>query len=108
MAVLKDVAGARILPIRTRSSARGWSRSRARVKVFSIGKIEEGREMIVVAVSSEANLAKLDANRANLAKLADPRTDRSRRRRGGSHIAGRPRFITTPARSTRPKPIPPR
>ena len=30
--------------------------------------------MIAVAVSSEANLAKLDANRANLAKLADPRT----------------------------------
>src|SRR6188472_886063 len=45
-----------------------------RVKVFSIGKTEEGREMIAVAVSSEANLAKLDANKTNLAKLADPRT----------------------------------
>ena len=30
--------------------------------------------MIAVAVSSEANLAKLDENRARLAKLADPRT----------------------------------
>src|SRR4051812_28654781 len=29
-----------------------------RVKVYSIGKTEEGREMIAVAVSSEANLAK--------------------------------------------------
>jgi hypothetical protein len=29
--------------------------------------------MIAVAVSSEANIAKLDANRASLAKLADPR-----------------------------------
>ena len=45
-----------------------------RVKVYSIGKTEEGREMIAVAVSSEANLAKLEDNRARLAKLADPRT----------------------------------
>src|SRR3954465_3052252 len=45
-----------------------------RVKVYSIGKTEEGREMIAVAVSSEANLAKLEENRARLAKLADPRT----------------------------------
>ncbi len=45
-----------------------------RVKVYSIGKSEEGREMIAVAVSSEANLAKLEENRARLTKLADPRT----------------------------------
>ena len=45
-----------------------------RVKVFSIGKTEEGREMIAVAVASEALLAKLDENKARLAKLADPRT----------------------------------
>jgi hypothetical protein len=42
--------------------------------VYSIGRTEEGREMIAVAVSSETNLAKLDDNRARLAKLADPRT----------------------------------
>ena len=45
-----------------------------RVKVFSIGKTEEGREMIAVAVASERLLAALDENRARLAKLADPRT----------------------------------
>src|SRR5581483_7813612 len=45
-----------------------------RVKVFSIGTTEEGREHIAVAVASEALMAKLDANKANLAKLADPRT----------------------------------
>src|SRR5260221_6586165 len=45
-----------------------------RVKVFSIGTTEEGREMIAVAVSSEENLKRLDENRARLAKLADPRT----------------------------------
>src|SRR5579872_5295494 len=48
--------------------------SPSRVKVFSIGHTEEGREMIAVAVSSEANLKNLESNRAELAKLADPRT----------------------------------
>src|SRR5205814_4459845 len=33
----------------------------------------EGRELVVVWVSSEENLRTLAANRANLAKLADPR-----------------------------------
>jgi len=47
--------------------------SPGRVKVFSLGKSEEGREMIAVAIASEAVMAKLDANRASLAKLADPR-----------------------------------
>ncbi len=45
-----------------------------RVKVFSIGTTEEGREMIAVAVASETLLERLDENRARLAKLADPRT----------------------------------
>jgi len=45
-----------------------------RVKVFSIGTTEEGREMIAVAIASESLLAKLDENRVRLTKLADPRT----------------------------------
>src|SRR5215831_11664332 len=45
-----------------------------RVKVFSIGTTEEGREMIAVAVASESLLAKLEENRARLTKLADPRS----------------------------------
>ncbi len=45
-----------------------------RVKVFTIGKTEEGREMIAVAIASEALIAKLDENGAKLASLADPRT----------------------------------
>jgi hypothetical protein len=44
-----------------------------RVKVYSIGTTEEGREMIAVAVASEKLLAKLDENRVRLTKLADPR-----------------------------------
>src|ERR1700735_1522237 len=45
-----------------------------RVKVFSIGKTEEGREMIAVAISSAENLKNLEENRAQLEKLADSRT----------------------------------
>ena len=76
-AVLKDVAGAPgILPYSHEVYAymRMVEKATPRVKVVSIGKTEEGREMIAVAVSSEANIAKLEANRASLAKLADPRT----------------------------------
>jgi zinc carboxypeptidase len=45
-----------------------------RVKVYTIGTSEEGREMIAVAVASESLMAKLDQNTADLARLADPRT----------------------------------
>jgi len=44
-----------------------------RVKVYSIGKTMEGREMIAVAVSSEKNIANVETNRAKLAQIADPR-----------------------------------
>ena len=45
-----------------------------RVKVYSIGKTEEGREHIAVAIASEDLMKNYEANRAKLAKLADPRT----------------------------------
>src|SRR5689334_8498090 len=44
-----------------------------RVKVFSIGKTEEGREMILVAVSSEDTIRNLDKYRDITRRLADPR-----------------------------------
>ena len=75
-AVLGDVAGAPgILPYSTQvySYMRMLEKASPRVKVFSIGHTEEGREMIAVAVSSETNLSRLDENRERLAKLADPR-----------------------------------
>src|SRR6187549_2602592 len=50
------------------------AKSTPRAKVYTIGKSEEGRDMIAIAVASEALMAKLDANKADLAKLADPRT----------------------------------
>ena len=75
--VLGDIAGA---PGKLPYSAEVYNYMRMlekaspRVKVFSIGTTEEGREMIAVAVASESLLGKLDENRARLAKLADPRT----------------------------------
>jgi hypothetical protein len=75
--VLGDIAGAPTkLPYSKEvyEYMRLLAKSSPRVKVFSIGTTEEGREMIAVAVASEALIAKLDENKAQLAKLADPRT----------------------------------
>ena len=44
-----------------------------RVKVWTIGKSEEGREMILAAVSSEENLAQIDRFKQMTSQLADPR-----------------------------------
>ena len=44
-----------------------------RVKVETIGKSDEGRELVVVWVSSDANIKNVQKNRDNLAKIADPR-----------------------------------
>ncbi|HOQ60873.1 MAG TPA: M14 family zinc carboxypeptidase [Vicinamibacterales bacterium] len=77
-AALGDVAGAPgILPYS--AEVHEYMRmlekaSPRRVKVFSIGKSEEGREMIAVAIADDAVMAKFEENRARLAKLADPRT----------------------------------
>jgi hypothetical protein len=77
-AVLGDVAGAPgLLPYSAdvhRYMRMLEQAAPKRVKVVTIGSTEEGREMIAVAISSEANMAKLADNRGRLAKLADPRT----------------------------------
>ena len=76
-AVLGDVSGAPgILPYSAEvyKYMRMLEQATSRVKVFTIGKTEEGREMIAVAVANEKLIANLDENRARLAKLADPRT----------------------------------
>jgi hypothetical protein len=75
--VLGDVAGAPgVLPYAedVYKYMRMLEKASPRVKVFSIGTTEEGREMIAVAVSSEENLKNIEGNRARLVKLADPRT----------------------------------
>jgi len=75
-AVLGDVAGApNKLPYSSEvyRYLRMLEASSPRVKVYSIGQTEEGREMIAVAVSSETNIARIEENRARLSRLADPR-----------------------------------
>jgi hypothetical protein len=75
--VLGDIAGAPgKLPYSKEvyDYMRRLEKATPRVKVFKIGETEEGREMIAVAVASDALMARLDANKADLAKLADPRT----------------------------------
>jgi hypothetical protein len=52
---------------------RAVEKASKRVKVFSLGKSEEGREMIVAAVADENTIARLEDYRAMLGKLADPR-----------------------------------
>src|SRR3954468_22979876 len=64
--VLGDIAGARNnLPYSKEVYAymRLLEKSSPRVKVFSIGTTEEGREMIAVAVASEPLIARLEENK---------------------------------------------
>jgi hypothetical protein len=44
-----------------------------RVKIIPTGKTEEGRETLLVLISSDENIRNVEGNRQNLAKLADPR-----------------------------------
>ena len=86
---------ARVLPDAREGEPRASS-------VFSIGKSEEGREMIAVAIADAALLAKMDENRARLAKLADPRTIGLDDAAGGGAGRAPPRRSTTsPAPCTR-------
>src|SRR5437868_13947469 len=76
-AILGDIAGA---PTKLPDSKEVYAymrllaKSTPRVRVYSIGKTEEGREMVAVAIASEELMARLDQDRADLSKLADPRT----------------------------------
>jgi len=52
---------------------RAWAASSKRIRVEGFARTHEGRELVWAAISSPANLAKLDSIRADMAKLADPR-----------------------------------
>jgi hypothetical protein len=52
---------------------RALAKASPRVKVETIGKSDEGRELVVVWISSDENIRNVAQNRANLAKIADPR-----------------------------------
>jgi hypothetical protein len=52
---------------------RELAKASPRVEVWTVGKSEEGREMLLVAISDEANIKQLDRIKQITAKLADPR-----------------------------------
>jgi hypothetical protein len=60
------------------AKAQGYLRTLAaaspRVKLFAIGKSEEGRDIVMVAVADEAGIRDLDRLKAATSALADPRT----------------------------------
>jgi hypothetical protein len=75
--VLGDVAGAPNMLPYSKDVYRYFdmlAQASPRVKVVRIGKTEEGRDMIAVAIADETLLAGLKDNDARLAQLADPRT----------------------------------
>ena len=78
-----------------------------RVKVFRIGKTEEGREMITVVVADEATIRTLDKwKRPD--READRFADDARRRSARARSRRPSRSTTSPERSTRPRPAAPR
>jgi len=88
-----------------------------RVKVFTIGHTEEGREMIAVAIADAKLLAAAKENDARLAQLADPRkfgpmtptpTAQLARYKLANSSTNPGPSTTSPAPSTHPKPALPR
>ena len=53
--------------------SRALAASSPRVRVFTIGHSEEGREIILLAIADEAGIQQLDQLKATTAALADPR-----------------------------------
>jgi len=66
-----------------------------RVKVWRIGKTEEGRDMIIAAIADEATLADLDKYRNMLAALGDPRKTTPEEARKLIHTAKPIYYITS-------------
>ena len=53
---------------------RALAQASPRVRLFTVGKTEEGRDWVVAAVSDEKTVRDLDAYKSVTARLADPRT----------------------------------
>ena len=58
---------------KTYAYARALAAASPRVRVFTIGHSEEGREIVVLAIADEAGIRDLDRLKAATAALADPR-----------------------------------
>ncbi len=53
--------------------ARALAAASPRVRVFTIGRSEEGRDIVLIAIADQAGIARLEELKADNAKLADPR-----------------------------------
>jgi hypothetical protein len=85
--------------------ARALAAASPRVKVFTIGRSEEGRDIILIAIADEKGIENLDALKAASAALADPRTiDAAAAERV---IAGARLSITSTRRCIPTKPVRP-
>jgi len=60
--------------VKAHAYCRALAAASPRVRVFSIGRSEEGREILMVAVADENGIRDLDRLKAATASLADPRT----------------------------------
>src|SRR3981189_932482 len=58
---------------KTYAYARALAAASPRVRVFTIGRSEEGREILMLAIADEAGIRDLDRLKAATAALADPR-----------------------------------
>ena len=91
------------------SYSRALAASSPRVKVFTIGHSEEGRDIILLAIADEAGIRDLDHLKAVTAALADPRKGRRRRGRTTHRRADGPSTISMPRcipmRPAQPKPL---
>jgi len=55
------------------AAMRAMANASPRMRIFSFGRTHEGRELVGVVIASTENIARLDAIKADLGKLADPR-----------------------------------
>jgi hypothetical protein len=53
---------------------RALEKASPRIRVTTIGKTDEGRDITVIYIANEATLKQLETHKASLARLADPRT----------------------------------
>ena len=87
-------------------SRRALAAASPRVRVFTIGRSEEGRDILLLAIADEKGIENLDALKAANASLADPRTlDAAAaqpldRRLAAFSITSTPRCIRTKPGST--------
>ena len=58
---------------KTYSYCRALAAASPRVRIFTLGKSEEGRDILLIAIADEQGIASLDQLKAATASLADPR-----------------------------------